>query len=102
MALARFDLARLQRATQGPGQSTGCRGDDVVERGGMRLVAARRRLVVLRHFIVNAKQHRLGLLWKVGAPQRTLHSLDSHPRDVADLTHKPDQTWNGCLMPGPS
>jgi hypothetical protein len=69
MALPSFDLARLQRATQGSGQSTGCRGDDIVERGGVRLVAARSRLVVLRDLIVNAKQDRLALLRKVRASQ---------------------------------
>jgi hypothetical protein len=55
MALTGFDLARLQRATQGPGQSACRGGDDVVERGRVRLEASRGRLVMLGHFIVNAK-----------------------------------------------
>ena len=36
-ALTGVDPARLQRATQGPGQSTGGRGHHVIERGGVRL-----------------------------------------------------------------
>ena len=87
VSLTGFDLARLQRATQGPGQSAGCRGNDVVERGRVRLEASGGRLVMLGHFIVNAKEHRLALLRKVGSPQRTFHALDAHMRDVADLTH---------------
>lgn len=87
VSLTGVDLARLQRATQGPGESAGSRGDDVVERGGVRLEASGGRLVMLGHFIVNAKEHRLALFRKVGSPQRTFHALDSHARDIADLAH---------------
>ena len=31
--VARIDLTRLQRAPEGAGQSTGSRGDDIVQRG---------------------------------------------------------------------
>jgi hypothetical protein len=57
---------------------------------------------MLGHLVVHAKHDRLALLRQVGPSQRTLHSLDSHTRDVADLTHRQDHVWNGCLMRTPS
>ena len=62
IAFAGFDLARLQRATPGSGQSARRRGDDIVQRRGVRLEAAGGGLVVLGNLIVNAKQDRLPLL----------------------------------------
>jgi hypothetical protein len=61
VALPCFDPARLQRATQGSGQSTsGCR-DNVVEGGRMRLERARRGAVMFRNLVVDAKADRLAL-----------------------------------------
>jgi len=88
IALAGVDLARLQRATKGPGQSTGRRGDDVVEGSGLRVVLAGGRVVVLSHLVMDAEEHRLPLGWKVRPPERTLHPLDPHLGDVGDW-HQP-------------
>lgn len=51
---------RLQRATQGAGQSAGSGSDDVVEGGGVRLEGPRRRAIVRSDLVVNAKDHGLG------------------------------------------
>ncbi len=59
VALPRFDPARLQRATQGAGQSTGRGGDDVVERGRVRFERARRCAVMFRHLVVDAEADRI-------------------------------------------
>jgi hypothetical protein len=96
MALTGFDLARLQRATQGPGQSTGRRGDDVVEGGGLRVVLAGGRLVVLRHLVMDAEKHRLPLRRKVRPPERALHPLDPNPGDVGDRHQLYGDTLVAC------
>jgi hypothetical protein len=46
---ARVDAARLQRAAQGAGQSTGGGGDDVIEGGGVLGILAGSSAVVLTH-----------------------------------------------------
>src|SRR5690349_25166200 len=53
--LARVDPARLQRASKGAGESTGGRGDDVVEGGGVLRVLTWRRSVVLADGPVRAE-----------------------------------------------
>lgn len=59
VALPRFDPTRLQRATQRAGQSTGRGGDDVVERGCVRLERARGCAVMFRHLVVDAEADRI-------------------------------------------
>ena len=56
---ARVDPARLQRAPQSPGESTGGRGDDVVERGRVVGVLAGRRPVMLADLVMRAEHDRL-------------------------------------------
>jgi hypothetical protein len=56
-----FDLTRLQRAGEGAGQSTGRRGDDVVERRRVRWELVRIDAVVLGHVGMHAESHRLAL-----------------------------------------
>jgi hypothetical protein len=80
VALSSFDPARLQRATQGPGQSTGRRRHDVVERGRVRLEGAGRGSVMFRHLVVDTEANRIGLCRKEGAAQRSLDPLDADPR----------------------
>ena len=87
VALPSFDPARLQRATQGAGQSTGRRRHDVVERGRVRLEGAGRGSVMFSHLVVNAEANRIVLSRKVGAAQRSLDPLDSYPRYVSHVTH---------------
>src|SRR2546421_7891483 len=87
MTRARLDPARLQRTTQGPGQSTGCRGDQVVERGGARLVLPRLASVVLGDLVVDAEGDGLPLRGQEGVPQRALEALDPDSRDVGWLRH---------------
>src|SRR5712692_2887011 len=84
-----WDLARLQRAPVGSDQSTRGRGDDVVERRGVRLEGARGGAVMLRHRPMRAEHHRLLLGRQPGVPDRTLHPLETHHRTVSYLGH-----WN--------
>jgi hypothetical protein len=76
--LLNFDLTRFQRAGKGAGQSAGGCGDYVVERGRLGREHLRVRAVVLGHFGVHPKPHRLVGGGNVGQPLRPGHSLDSH------------------------
>src|SRR6267143_4182698 len=81
------DLTRLQRASVGAEQSTRRGGDDIVERGGVRLVRPFLRAVVFRNRSVGAELHRLLLLRKPRVPKRTLHPLETDLGPVRDFAH---------------
>jgi hypothetical protein len=53
---AGVDPARLQRATQGPGQSTGRRGDDVVEGRRVIRILTGRGAVVLSDLVMGSEE----------------------------------------------
>ena len=78
LAAARLDSARLQRATQGAGESTGGGRYHVVESGGVRLKPGRC-LIVRRHLVVHPEEDWLGLGRQERFSKRALHPLDSHP-----------------------
>jgi hypothetical protein len=84
-ALARVDPARLQRATQGAGESTGRGGDDVVERGRVVLILAGRRAVVLTNLVVGSEEHGVGLRRQERATNGTVVPDDPDSRDVLGL-----------------
>jgi len=89
-ALAGRDPARFQRATQGAGQSTGCGGNQVVERGSVGFVDVGIDPIVLGYLGMNAKQYGLGLRGQIGPPQWALHALNANQGTVCDLlAHKP-------------
>jgi hypothetical protein len=56
--IRRIDVAGFQRASEGTGESAGCRRNNVVERCRVRLQDIGRNLVVLGDCAVNAKGHR--------------------------------------------
>lgn len=68
-------------------QSARCRGNNVVERGGVWLVASRRCLVMFSHLGMYPKYHWLFFGGKLGISQRSLFALDPDLRPVNDLTH---------------
>ncbi len=74
--LAGVDPARLQRATQGAGESTGGRGDDVVEGRGVVGVLAGCGAVVLAHLGMGAEQDWLSLCREKGAADGTAVAND--------------------------
>jgi hypothetical protein len=78
VAAARIDPARLQRATQGPGQSTSGGRDHVVKGRGVWLERSGRGLVVLRHLIVYSEKNRRGLGRHKRLSQRALDPLDAN------------------------
>ena len=87
LAAARADPARLQRAPKGAEQSTAGRGDDVIDRGRVRLRHVALDPVVACDRPMCAEPHRLGLGGHVRQPQR---SLDTRQRDLGainDVTH---------------
>ena len=81
------DVARLQRAPEGPRQSAGRGGDDVVERRGARLEGGGGDLVVLGDRPVDAEDDRLRLAWEVGAPDGPFHPFYPDMRPIHDVGH---------------
>ena len=81
------DLTRLQRASEGPNQSTcgGC--DRVVEGRCVRLVSPRLRSVVLGDRPVRSEPDRLGLCRKPGPALRTFYPLDADLGTISDVSH---------------
>ena len=77
-----IDLTRLQRAPEGPGESTRHCRDNVVQRGRMGLKDVRWHFVVLRHCAMYSEQNGGLLRGQPCAPQRSLDSLDPHIRHV--------------------
>ena len=59
--IAGVDLARLQRASECPGESTGGRGNDIIQGCGMRWISIRGNLVMLSDLGMNAEDDRLFL-----------------------------------------
>jgi hypothetical protein len=98
----RPDIARLQRASEGPRQSAGCGRDDVVERGRARLEGPGSDLVMLGHRAVDAEDDRLGLTGKIGAPDRALDALDPDLRAVHDSGHSFPTSLTDVLKEGSS
>ena len=82
-----IDVARLQRASKGADHSTGCCGDHVVDRRGVRFCELGRiDFVMLGDRAVHAERDRLGLARQVGDPQRPLPAFDADPRLPSRLT----------------
>ena len=75
---ARIDVTRIQRASEGAEHSTGGRGDQVVDRGGMRLGKfCWIDFVVLGDGPVDAEDDRLRFTGQVGDPNGTNLSLNT-------------------------
>ena len=84
-ALARVDPARLQRAAQGPGQSTRSRRDDVVERRRVLGVLAGGGAVMLAHRAVRAERDWFAFDREVRLANRTDLADNPDPTDVRRL-----------------
>ena len=82
---ARIDPARLQRATQGAGESTRSRGDDVVESRSVLGILTGRRAVVLTDLVVGAEEDGLGLDGEKGTADRASVADDPNSRHVGGL-----------------
>jgi len=75
---ARIDPARLQRATQGPGQSTSGGRDHVVKGRGVRLERSGRGLVVLRHLVMHPEKNWRGLGRHKGLTKRAFDPFNAN------------------------
>jgi len=81
------DLTRLQRASEGPDQSTRCGRDHVVERRGMRFILAGLRAVVRGDRPVRPEPDRLGFGREPSFAQWPLHPLDADLGKIGDFGH---------------
>src|SRR5258708_24345173 len=71
--MAGVNLARFQRASKGAEHSTGGRGNDIVNCGGVRLCQFRGiNFVMLGYGAVDAGYYRHGVAWPVRDAQRPL------------------------------
>jgi len=70
-----WDAARFERAAQRAGQSTSRRGDDVIQRGGVRFLLTVLQPVVRGDLAVDAEHDRRVLGWHGGVPERPDGSL---------------------------
>ncbi len=74
--LAGRDLARLQRASESPGQSAGGGRHDVVQGRGVRLVNMGVNPVVLSDFRVHPEKNGCGHMGQIRPAQRALDAFD--------------------------
>ena len=81
------NVTRLQRASQGAGQSTRGRGDNVIQCRRVRLEYFRWNLIVLGDRPVNAKGNGLAFRRKPSAADRTLNPFQPDMRAIDDLRH---------------
>ena len=86
--LSRLDLTRLQRASEGPGQSPAGSRDHVVERRRPLHVASSRNAVVIGDLVVHTELDRLLARRKVRTAQGTADALDPDPGAIDDLGHR--------------
>ncbi len=80
-------MTRLQRASEGSGESTGGSGDNVIERSSVWLQDRRRDPVVFRHGAVHAEYYRLLFLREIRSAYRALHPLNAYMRSVNHVRH---------------
>jgi hypothetical protein len=90
-------VTRLQRASEGSGESTGCSSDNVIERSSVRLQDLRRHLVVFRHGAMHAEYHRLLFLREIRSAYRALHPLNADMRSVNHGGHDGRMVSRKCL-----
>ena len=81
-ALVRRDATRLQRAAQGPRESTGGGGDYVIECGGTLIDLVGPDAVVLTDCAVGAEHDRFGFRRQPCPPDRSSLANDPDPRSV--------------------
>jgi hypothetical protein len=85
--VAGVDVARLQRTSEGAGQSAAGGGYDIVESRGVGLDDLGIHLVVGGDGTVDAESHGTGFGGEIGESQRPGLALDSHLRNIDDVAH---------------
>jgi hypothetical protein len=81
------NLTRLQRASEGSGQSTRCGRDHVVEGRGVLFILPRLRAVVSGDRPVCPEPDRMGLGWEPSPAHWTLHPLDADLGTISNVGH---------------
>lgn len=87
-AVARGNLARLQRAPEGARESPAGRGHDVIKGGCVRLMLPDVNPVMLGYRSVNAEQNRRRLGREIRPPQRSPDAFDANLRGINDVAHE--------------
>jgi hypothetical protein len=87
------DVARFQRASKGPGQSTSCRCDQVIEGSGMGVILAHVSAVMPGDAGVDAEGYRLVLDRQIGPTVGPLNALDAHVGYVNDFIAHTVSSW---------
>ena len=82
------NLARLQRAAQGAEQSTRGRGDDVINRGRMRIRHVAMNPVMAGNRAVRAEADRLGFSRQLRQAQWSLHSNEWNLGTINNVAHR--------------
>ena len=88
-----INVTRLQRASEGSGQSTRRGGDDVVQSGGVRFQDLRRDLVMLGDGAMHAEGNRLSLGRKPGSTDRAFYPFQPDVRSIDDFGHGNAKGW---------
>ena len=83
--IAGVDLARLQRAAECAGESTGGRGNDIIQGCGMRRISLRGDPIMFSDLGMDAEDNRFFLRRQVGKSHRTGFSFDAHSRRINNL-----------------
>lgn len=82
-----INLTRLQRASEGAGESTGGSGDDVIEGGGVGIENLRRDLIVFGDRAMHAEQDGRGFGRQPGPAERAFEAFDFDLRAIDDVGH---------------
>jgi len=80
-------LTRLQRASEGSGESTRCGGNNVIQGSGVGLQDCGWNLVVLSHRAMHAEYYGLGFRRKIRSAHGALNALNAHVRTINHLGH---------------
>ncbi len=87
LALARIDVTRLQRASEGAQQSTASRCDHVIDGRSMRLRDVGRNAVMFGDRSMHAEAYGLCLGWHIRQSQGPTNTLDFDVCAVNDVAH---------------
>ena len=80
-------MARLQRASEGSGKSTGSSSNNIIQGSSVRFQNGFGNLVVLSYGAVDSEDDRLVFLRKISPAHTALHALDPHMRPVNYVGH---------------
>jgi hypothetical protein len=100
IAFTSWDIARLQRASEGSGQSTGSGSNHVIQCRGMWRKLVEIVLVPFGDLGVSGEINGFLFHWKVGPTVWPFDAFDAHIRTVDDLVcHNASSVWLPPIVP---